>query len=55
MKNFELTKKELVLLRLALLSVADYNEMEEVKKCKLTMVSNDQLKELKEKFGFPTK
>jgi hypothetical protein len=55
MKNFELTKKELVLLKLVLLSVADYNQMDEVKRCKLTMVSNDELKELKEKFGFPTK
>jgi len=55
MKDLTFTKKELTLIRLALLSAADYNQMDEVKKCKLTMVSNDQLKELKEKFGFPTK
>jgi hypothetical protein len=54
-KILSFSKEELTLIRLALLSAEDYNKMDEVKKCKLTMVFNDQLKELKQKFGFPTK
>lgn len=55
MKNIEFTKEELSLIRMALISTDYYNQNEYEKECRFILINEEQVINLKEKFGFPTK
>jgi hypothetical protein len=54
-KCITFTEKELSKIRMALISVDYYNEQENNKECSTILLTKEQVTELKEKFGFPTK
>lgn len=52
--NIEFTKHEIFLIRMALQSAKWYNESEYKKgECRAIMLNDEQIKELRIKFGFP--
>jgi hypothetical protein len=55
MLKLEFTKEELSKIRMALISVDYYNQQEYDKECNTILLTKEQVTELKEKFGFPTK